>query len=152
MSHTRTYPKFPIPAVGAIVLQRDQVLLIQRGQAPSKGKWTLPGGVIEVGESPEEALVREIDEECQVKIRTQDIVEVISKVLYDNQGKIQYHYIILDYLACCQSDDECQVKPVQAGSDVMNARWVPVHELEHYDTTDGVIDVIHKAIALREKR
>ncbi len=149
MPHTRTYPKFPIPAVGAIVLHRDQVLLIQRGQAPSKGKWTLPGGVIEVGESPEDALVRELEEECQVQIRAQEIVEVINKVLYDDEGKIQYHYIILDYLAYCQSDDMCRA---QAGSDVMNACWVAVHELEYYDTTDGVIDVIHKAIALRKKR
>lgn len=131
------------------MLHRDQVLLIQRGQAPSKGKWTLPGGVIEVGESPEDALVRELKEECQVQICAQEIVAVINKVLYDDEGKILYHYIILDYLACCQSDDVCRV---QAGSDVMNACWVAVHELEHYDTTDGVIDVIHKAIALREKR
>ncbi|GAK60950.1 NUDIX hydrolase [Candidatus Vecturithrix granuli] len=134
------------------MLHRDQVLLIQRGQAPSKGKWTLPGGVIEVGESPEEALVREIKEECQVKICVQEIVEVVNRVLYDDQRKVLYHYVILDYLAYCQSDDDCQAKSVQAGSDVMNARWVSVHELEDYDTTDGVIDVIHKAIAFRDKR
>ena len=110
MVNTRIYPAFPIPAVGAVVLHDNNVLLIQRGQAPAKGKWTLPGGAIEVGESPEEALLREVEEECQVRICIQDIVEVINKVMYDEQGEVQYHYIILDYLAFCDSVDDCRGK------------------------------------------
>jgi len=85
MEHTRVYPTFPIPAVGAVVLHDDTVLLIQRGQAPAKGKWTLPGGVIEVGESPEESLLREVEEECQVNIHihvkhnpAQQLVEITN--------------------------------------------------------------------------
>ena len=64
----RTYPTFPIPSVGALVLKEDHILLVQRGHAPAKGKWTLPGGVIELGESPEEALIREVREECHLLI------------------------------------------------------------------------------------
>lgn len=149
MKNTRVYPTFPIPAVGAVVLHDDHVLLIQRGQAPAKGKWTLPGGVIEVGESPEESLLREVKEECQVNIHIQEIVEVINKVIYDEQGKVQYHYIILDYLAFCDSEVDCQAKPLRAGSDAMNACWVPVDTLEQYDTTDGLLEVIYKALDLR---
>jgi mutator protein MutT len=148
---TRIYPAFPIPAVGAIILNDGHVLLIQRGQAPAKGKWTLPGGVIEVGESPENALIREIQEECALDITIQGIVKVINKVFRDDQGKIMYHYVILDYLASCQSKNLCHELPIQARSDVINVRWVPVHDLSCYDTTEGLLDIIHAAIALQKQ-
>ena len=146
MSETpRTYPAFPIPAVGAVIVDHDRVLLIQRGQAPAKGKWTIPGGAIEVGESPEEALIREIQEECGLTITIQSIVEVINKVIRDEQGNIRYHYIILDYLAYCPQDES-----LKARSDVINAHWVPLQELAKYDTTEGVEEVIQTALAMRK--
>ena len=148
---TRTYPIFPIPAVGAIVLEEECVLLIQRGQAPSKGKWTLPGGVVELGESPENALIREIQEECNLDITIQGIVQVINKVFRDEQGKIIYHYVILDYLASCNAPMGCHDVPLHPRSDVMNVRWVPLEILQEYDLTEGVIDVIHAAMTMQNQ-
>ena len=77
----RTYPTFPIPSVGAVILKNDHILLIQRGQAPAKGKWTLPGGVVELGEAPEEALIREVKEECNLIITVVGVLDVVNKVL-----------------------------------------------------------------------
>lgn len=148
--NARTYPAFPIPAVGAIILDNDDVLLIQRGQAPAKGRWTIPGGVVEVGESPEEALVREIQEECHLEIIVQGIVEVINRIVQDEQGKIKYHYIILDYLAQCQSARSCHAFPLKPDSDVMNVCWVPLENLAQYDITEGLIEVINAAVKIKK--
>lgn len=147
--NARTYPAFPIPAVGAIILDEEHVLLIQRGQAPAKGKWTIPGGVVEPGESPEDALIREIREECHLEITIQSIVQIINRVMRDEQGKIKYHYIILDYLAHCQAGQSCHEFPAKPGSDVMNALWVPLKNIANYDVTEGLIDVINAAVELQ---
>lgn len=148
--NARMYPKFPIPAVGAIILNGDHVLLIQRGQAPSKGKWTLPGGVVELGETAEEALVREIREECYLDIQPQEIVKVVNRVIKDERGQIKYHYLILDYLAYCQSEQSCSENSLQAGSDVKDVRWIPLEEIVLYDVTEGLRDVIYDVVERRK--
>jgi ADP-ribose pyrophosphatase YjhB (NUDIX family) len=148
----RTYPTFPIPAVGAIILDNDHVLLVQRGQAPAKGKWTLPGGVIEVGESPQDALIREIREECQLDVVIQPIVDIISKVIRDEQGKILYHYLILDYLATCPAGQSWKTMPPRPGSDVADVRWIPVKNLPEYPLTEGLAAVIAQATTMHTKR
>jgi len=142
---TRTYPTFPIPAVGAIALNEGHVLLIQRGKPPAQGKWTLPGGVIEVGESPEEALIREIWEECQLEIRPVRVAKIVSRIVRDDAGRVLYHYLIIDYLVeCCDSRPyyELAIAPT---SDAADARWVRLDELEQYQLTEGVADVIRRA-------
>jgi ADP-ribose pyrophosphatase YjhB (NUDIX family) len=148
--NARTYPKFPIPAVGAIILNGNHVLLIQRGQAPSKDKWTLPGGVVELGETPEEALIREIREECHLDIQLQGIAKVVNRVIKDENGQIKYHYLILDYLAYCQTEQLCSESSLQAGSDVKDARWIPLEEIVSYDVTEGLRDVIYDVVKRRK--
>ncbi len=148
---TRTYPAYPLPAVGAIIVEDEHVLLIRRGNAPAKGKWTIPGGVVEVGETPENALVREIMEECHLDIQVADLVEVSNKIVRDEHGNVKYHYIILDYLARCHAMTPCHERPVHAGSDVSDVCWVPVHELMTYDLTEGLSGVINAAMALNTK-
>ena len=149
--NARTYPTYPIPAVGALILNAEHILLVQRGQAPAKGKWTLPGGVVELGESPEDALIREIKEECHLDITIQGIVKVINKIIRDDQENIMYHYVILDYLAHCQSEQSWHELSPQPGSDVMNVRWVPLKDIaSSYDVTEGLLEVIHDAIVMQK--
>ena len=145
----RTYPTFPIPAVGAIAFSEGHVLLIQRGKPPAQGKWTLPGGVIEVGESPEEALIREIWEECQLKIRPVRVAEIVNKVIRDDTGKVWYHYLIIDYIVECVDSRSCRKFAGIPASDAANVRWVRLEELDLYDLTEGVADLIHKAAAIQ---
>src|SRR3989304_272920 len=93
----REYPNSPIIGVGAIIFNGDQVLLAKRGQEPGKGLWTLPGGVVELGECLEEAVKREILEELSVEIRICGLVRLLDRIVRDEAGKIRYHYVIADY-------------------------------------------------------
>ncbi|PID58090.1 hypothetical protein CSB45_05215 [candidate division KSB3 bacterium] len=147
---SREYPRYPIPAVGALIFEDDRLLLIKRGRPPAEGQWTLPGGVIEPGESPEEAIVREVREECGLDIVVEALSELIDHVVKDKLGRIQYHYLILDYLASCRSEFSCQKAQLKAGSDVTDARWVPLNALRAYELTSGLLPVIEKAAALRD--
>jgi ADP-ribose pyrophosphatase YjhB (NUDIX family) len=170
-THSRTYPAFPIPAVGAVILAQEHILLIQRGQPPALGQWTLPGGVVEVGESPEEAIIREVREECSVEISVLSVLEVINRIVRDDHHNIKYHYIIIDYLAHCQASgssahevppkgkgaDGFQRNPEEvslpaiastSGADVMDVCWVPFQDLPQYDVTEGLLPVIRAGIAM----
>lgn len=147
--YSRTYPAFPIPAVGAVILNQDHVVLVQRGQAPAQGQWTLPGGVVELGEAPEEAILREVCEECHLKIAVLGIIDVVNRVLRDEQQAIQYHYVIIDYLARCQEESLLPTTPLQPGTDVTDVRWVPFSEIVQYDLTEGLIPIIRAGIAMQ---
>ena len=147
--NARTYPRFPIPAVGAVILNDQRILLIQRGHEPSKGKWTLPGGVIEVGESPEDAIIREVKEECNLSITVVGIIEVFNRVIRDDQNRIKYHYVILDYLTRCQAGDPWQEVSPRPGTDILDVRWIPLPEVTRYDVTDGLLKIIRAGIAMQ---
>ncbi len=149
--NARTYPTFPIPAVGAVILKDDQILLIQRGQAPAKGKWTLPGGVVELGESPEEALIREVQEECNLAIKTFGVIDVVNRVIRDEHNAIKYHYVIVDYLAHCQAVESWHKVSPQPGTDVMNARWISLREVSQYELTEGLLQIIRAGVAMQNQ-
>lgn len=151
MSNARTYPTFPIPAVGAVILHDQRVLLVQRGQPPAQGKWTIPGGAIEVGEAPEEALIREVQEECHLSITVVGIIDVVNRVIRDDQNTIKYHYVILDYLARCQRGESEQTVSPQPDTDVMDVRWIPLSELDRYELTEGLLKIIHEGIAMQQQ-
>ena len=140
---TREYPDYPRVGVGAVILHDDQVLLVRRGQSPSFGKWSLPGGLVEVGESIREAVQREIAEECGIKIRVVDVAGVIDRVVRDDAGRVRYHYVLVDYLAYPESMD------VVAGSDAGDAQWFEIERVAELDTTQGLLDMIRRAEALR---
>ncbi len=137
---SREYPDSPRVGVGAVILDGDRVLLIQRGGTTLPGKWSIPGGLVELGETTREAVCREIGEECGLEI---DLV--LDRVARDAAGRVRYHWVLVDFLAVARGGTLC------AGDDAADARWVPIGEVEQYDTTDGLMDMIKRAIALRER-
>ena len=148
MTFTREYPDAPRVGVGAVILDGDRVLLVKRGQAPSLGKWSIPGGLVHLGESIEDAVRREVAEECGVRIRILDLCGVIDRVRHAPaagaaDARVHYHYVIIDYLAAIESGEP------RAGSDAAEVRWVPIDGVAAYDTTDGLADMVHRAQRIR---
>jgi 8-oxo-dGTP diphosphatase len=140
----RTFPDRPIVSVGAVALDGDRVLLVKRGQAPLKGHWSLPGGVVEIGETLEAALAREVLEETGLTIEVGPVVEVLDRVERTDDGRVEYHYVIIDYL--------CRVgpgTPVHA-SDVDDVRWVSRDDVPEYRLTEKAAAVVGKAFQLRD--
>ena len=138
----REFPDAPRVGVGAVILDGTRVLLARRGRAPSAGKWSIPGGLVDVGERLEDALLREIEEESGLRVRLLGLCGVIDRVVRE-QDAVRYHYVIIDYAA------EPVGGRLQAGSDVAEVRWVELDELDRYDTTEGLADMVHRARAVQ---
>jgi 8-oxo-dGTP diphosphatase len=125
----RSYPDQPVVGVGAVIIKEGKIALIKRGNEPSRGKWTIPGGLVELGENPEQAVVRETEEETGLDVDNPSLMDVVSNVDLDEKGKVKYHYIIIDYLVHVKSGT------AEASSDAVELRWVPFDEVEGYDLT-----------------
>ena len=125
----RLYPDQPVAGIGAVIIQNGKIALIKRGNEPSKGKWTIPGGLVELGESLETAIIRETKEETLLDIENPELVGVVDNVDLDEHGKVKYHYIIIDYLVHVKAGE------IQAASDAAELRWVPFDEVETYILT-----------------
>ena len=145
MTDPRHYPARPIVGVGAVVLDGDRVLLVKRARAPLKGEWNLPGGAVELGETLESALVREVLEETGLDIVVGPVVEVLDRVQRVPDGRVEYHFVIIDYL--------CTVRAgvVAHGSDASDVRWVSLADLADHRVTDKAIEVIRKAVDLHAR-
>jgi len=145
----REYPDAPRAGVGAIVLDGDRVVLVRRGAPPSVGRWSIPGGLIELGERLEDAVVREVEEECGLRVRVLGLCGVLDRVVRADppregaQTPVRYHFVLVDYV----------VEPIggelRAGSDAAEARWVPVAEIGKYETTNALGAMIQRAVRLR---
>jgi 8-oxo-dGTP diphosphatase len=140
----REYPKHPIVGVGGVVIQGSRVLLIQRGRPPLQGEWSIPGGMVELGESLEEGVRREVWEETGMKVEPLEIIEVFDRI-QKNGSRVQYHYVIVDYV-CRWAGGR-----LKAGSDVLGARWVTREELPHYRVTPKAASVIAEAFRVAKK-
>lgn len=134
-------PERPVVAVGVVVIDDDRVLLVQRAKPPSVGRWTVPGGKVELGESLEEAALRELLEETGMTATLGPLVEVLDRVVRDDDGRIAYHFVILDFVGSDPRGTLC------AASDSLDARFVPLAELDDYPLTDGLREVIARAKA-----
>ncbi|RLB86106.1 MAG: NUDIX hydrolase [Deltaproteobacteria bacterium] len=141
----RKYPSMPIPAVAGVIFSGDRVLVVKRANPPSKGQWSLPGGAVKIGETCEDALRREIDEEVGLGVKIKALVEVVDKIFLDDQGRVKYHYIILEYLA-----EHVKGRP-RACSDAMQVKWVDVAKLSLLGLGQDTIRVIDKAWKMRAK-
>ena len=139
----RRYPRRPILGVGAIILKRDSVLLVERGKSPLEGYWSLPGGVLETGERLEEGIRREVLEETGLAVKPLRVITIFERIMPDALGRIEYHYVLIDYL--------CRVTggTLKAADDVSRAEWVARRRLAQYKITEGTLPVIEKAFRER---
>lgn len=138
----RRYPDRPVVGVGAVIVDGRRVLLVRRGHAPLKGEWSLPGGAVELGETLEAALKREIVEETSLTVHVECLVDVVDRVHYAADGRVEYHYVVVDYLCTASST------PLTAGSDADEVRWVERQELPAYGVSETALRVIDKALEL----
>ena len=138
------YPAAPVPAAAGLVFRGDDVLLVKRGGPPHQGRWSIPGGSIEEGETAQAAVAREVLEETGVRVKPARAVLVHDLIERDSRGRVRFHYAIVDILC-----DHLEGDPMP-GSDAVNARWVPVRELHEYDVSEGALLAI--SAGLRERR
>ncbi len=142
---SRRYPSRPVVGVGAIITRGDAVLLVRRGREPQKGIWSIPGGVLKVGETLEEGVRREVREEVGIEVRVVERVEVVERILPDAKGKLEYHYILIDYL--CEPTEGT----LQAADDAAEAAWVERADLDQYAITPGTTEVIDRGFEVRDQ-
>lgn len=133
----REYPDVPLVGVGAIIIERDRVVLVKRGQAPLQGQWSIPGGMLEVGETLREAAVREVLEETGLQVQVGELLGVFDRILRDAEERTLYHYVLIDFL-CGRIAGE----PV-AACDAVEARWFSRDEIGDLALAEDTAKVIN---------
>jgi len=126
----REYPSHPLVGVGILIKHGEKYLLIRRAAEPDRGLWTIPGGLVEVGERVREAAVREAREETGLEVEVREVLDVIDKIVRDEEGRVKYHFIIVDFLAVPKGGR------MRASSDALEARWVRREEFKRYPLTE----------------
>jgi 8-oxo-dGTP diphosphatase len=141
----RRYPRRPLVGVGALILDRDRILMAQRGKEPLKGWWSLPGGALETGEALADAVRREVREETGLEIEPLGVLEIFERIMRDAAGVPEYHYVLIDYV--------CRITGglLAAGDDVCRVEWVRRRDLPNLQITEGTLGVIEKAFRQRRK-
>jgi 8-oxo-dGTP diphosphatase len=143
----REYPEAPIVGVGAVVIDGTKVLLVRRGHEPLKGEWSLPGGALELGETLQQGVVREVLEETGLTVVADGIVEILDRIMRDEaSGRVRHHYVLIDFL--------CRVTggSLRAASDADEVRWAAREQLQEpgeYGVAPFTVRVIEKAFAMR---
>ena len=139
----REYPDRPYVGVGVIVFRDQEVLLVKRNKEPNKDQWSIPGGRQIIGETAEEAGQRELLEETGVKVDQLLLVDVVDAIIPDVEGKIKYHYTLVDYMGQWHSGES------RPGDDAQEVRWVHLNELSSYSLLEKTMNIIHKASAMK---
>lgn len=145
MSDTRKYPDRPIVGVGAVIVEGGKVVLIRRRFEPMKGHWSLPGGGVEVGETLEAAVAREILEETGLQVEVGPVIEVFDRITRDDDQRVRYHYVLVDYLCWPVAG------ALRAGSDVDGAALVDPEALSSYRLSPKATAVIQRALELHRE-
>jgi mutator protein MutT len=142
---TREYPDRPIVGVGGVVVQDGRALIVKRAHEPRKGEWSLPGGIVELGETLVDAVRRELKEETGLEVEVGEVVEVFDRVHHSN-GRIQYHFVIVDYLCRPHGGTLC------AADDAEDAAWVAADEIERFGVNEFAARVIRRGLDMARNR
>jgi mutator protein MutT len=127
----RIYPRHPFVGVGALIIQNGKILLEKRGSQPGKGKWSIPGGLVELGERAHEAVIREVKEEAGIEVDKPQLVDVVDNIDLDRMGRVRYHFVIIDYFVRLRGGK------LEAASDAAELRWTEFKEVESLDLTQA---------------
>jgi len=139
----REYPDGPVVGVGAVIIIDDKVLLIKRGKEPGYGSWSIPGGAVHLGEKLSHAVEREILEETGLIVRCGEMVKVYEPVIRDQEGKVQFHYVLIDFLCEYVSGEP------RPSSDILDAVLVSPAELKKYGLFKATADLIDKCLRIK---
>ncbi len=136
--HKRLYPEVPIVGIGAVIVKDNKVLLIKRAGEPGRGLWSIPGGLVELGEKIKDAVRREVKEETGLEVKVNEIADVTEIITRDEEGKVKYHFVIVDFFA---EPLKGELKP---SSDALEAKWVEFEDLRKYHLTETVEKLFKK--------
>src|SRR5437016_2783702 len=136
----RDYPDRPLVGAGAVIVRGDQVVLVRRGRPPLAGEWSIPGGVVKLGETLRQAAEREAREETGLEIEAGEVLEVFESITPDAAGKTCYHYVIVDFLCRLKSGE------LRAGGDALEVKWCRAEELVEMRVSEPATKVILKAL------
>ena len=139
MTRNREYPDRPVVGVGGVIISEGRALLVRRGSPPLEGQWSIPGGMLESGETLLLGVRRELLEETGIEVTVLDLIEVFERINLDGEGKARYHYVVLDYLC------EAVRGEARAGSDVTEVAWATPAELAQFALTETATRVVLKA-------
>ena len=134
----RIYPECPLVGVGALVVDEGRILLVKRASEPGLGLWSIPGGVLRVGETLEEALVREVEEETGIKVEVECLLDVLDLIVRDEDGRVKYHYVLVDYLAKPLGGE------IRPSPETPEVKWVKIDDVEKYPVTKTFLRLLRK--------
>lgn len=145
MTSQREYPARPLVGVGGVVISDGRTLLIRRGSAPLEGQWSIPGGMLELGESIVDGVRRELAEETGLEVRVLGLIEAFERIIPGEGGRVRYHFVILDYL-CERMSGEAK-----AASDVTDVAWAREEELPRYSMTPTAMRILERAFEMTRR-
>ena len=140
----REYPQAPVVGVGAVVIRDGQVLLVRRANDPNRGQWSIPGGVVRLGETLAQAMIREVREECHVEVEPGSVLATFDLIQRDDAGQLRYHYVLVDLAARYLSGE-----PVP-GTDALEVRWAEEVGLGQLDIIPRLLPVLRQALHSEE--
>ena len=140
----REYPKHPMVGVGGLIKQDDSVLLVKRENEPGRGKWSIPGGLINLGETMKNAVKREVEEEAGLRVDVVEVLDVFDAIIYDDKSRVRFHYVIVSFMAKLLGGE------IRGSEEASQVRWFKAEELKELDMTSATKSLLKKVNFLRD--